>query len=153
MRPSLQPMELRFADVSAVKPDECQCQDDLVTVDKGLEIGKIGKQPRGISWCFWVRKKIWVSWWLQCLSVILYIYICIYKYIFMGQHPHAYTHIYICFFVWGETWWWRRVALGWNTRTSTLCPTNNPTKIPSIVPTNTPAKIPSTLPAIETFSQ
>ena len=33
----------------------------------------------------------------QCHTV--YIYICIYKYIFMGQHPHAYTHIYICFFV------------------------------------------------------
>ena len=38
MRPSLQPMELRFADVSAVKPDECQCQDDLVTVDKVVEM-------------------------------------------------------------------------------------------------------------------
>ena len=42
MRPSLQPTELRFADVSAVKPDECQCQDDIV-IDKGL--GKLEKNP------------------------------------------------------------------------------------------------------------
>ena len=40
IRPSLQPMELKMMDVSAVKPDEVlTCQDDIV-IDGGLSVPK-----------------------------------------------------------------------------------------------------------------
>ena len=105
MRPSLQPMDLRFADVSAVKPDECQCQDDLVTVDKGLEIGKIGNTPRGISWCFWVRKKSECHDDCRCLHTFMYIYsiyIHLKIYIYGQASPCIYTYIHAFFCLRGD---------------------------------------------------